>query len=741
MTGRPSTIRTSEERTIEAPASSDAPRCVSRIVKFWREQADANVIRTCEAFPFLPANRSLLLDLAVEEFKLKRNANASDARRYCARFRKFGESVENSIFRAIEVQNYLDCHPELMELVVDFQWPSPGDSLEGFLVLEELGRGALARAYLCRESKLGGREVVVKVARGNGYEAELIARLDHPNIVPVYSVVNDVEAYVSYICMPFRGRSTLQQLADAASKEVPISFDAIARLAGSGHDRSRFGGTYVDGVIRLVIKLADALCHAHSAGVLHGDLKPSNVLLTATLEPLLIDFNLARDQRSGVAPCGGTLAYMPPEIVEGICEDKASSGDYDVRSEIYSFGALLYVLLTGDLPYPIRDETDAGQVARQLCEAHRSGPPLVRQRNPIVNRGLERLVIDCLAVDRALRPASMHEVWKRLRQQNSTVYRLVRGVSTKPRLAKSVVGLVLGVVMASVLVYASRPSYAVRELRRGMALVERGEYTQAIKAFTDAGTDDIQRPEALRRRALAHLSIGNPKGASNDFNQLYSKHNDLRASAFIGYCFNLQKEHSAAIMWYEKALSEGFESAALRNNLGISYAICQSSAGHLERFEFATKNLERALEIDRECHVARQNLVEVAVIRGGSIGTIELPGIARTVDALLTARPNDSTALILSCRAFGLISNLDPSYLDRCYRMVNDATSAGIGPSKGELTHSSVFSALRSHPRFPDLLAGAPKLLARGVQSVSFELPATAEDFVQSGVRQDDMAN
>ena len=90
----------------------------------------------------------------------------------------------------------------------------------------------------------------------------------------------------------------------------------------------------------------------HDAGVFHGDLKPSNVLLTPSGKSLLIDFNLAKDRRSNAGPRGGTLAYMPPEQlaeVTGSIDEHASN--YDARFEIYSFGALLYQLLTGQVPF------------------------------------------------------------------------------------------------------------------------------------------------------------------------------------------------------------------------------------------------------------------------------------------------------------------------------------------------------------------------------------------------------
>src|SRR5262249_32829485 len=107
--------------------------------------------------------------------------------------------------------------------------------------------------------------------------------------------------------------------------------------------------SYVDGVIYVAIQIADALAYAHGQGVFHGDLKPSNVLLTTNGRPLLIDFNLGRDQRAEAGPRGGTLPYMAPEQLRDILSGQDSHDHHiGVRSEVYSFGALVYHLLTGD---------------------------------------------------------------------------------------------------------------------------------------------------------------------------------------------------------------------------------------------------------------------------------------------------------------------------------------------------------------------------------------------------------
>src|SRR3972149_272486 len=117
--------------------------------------------------------------------------------RFSDRYRELNSTLRRSIVRLLEVQDYLDSHPDLLELVEAFEWPEIGDVIHRFQIVDELGRGAAARVYLCRESNIGQRAVVVKVARSGEYEADLLGRLSPPNIVPAHSLFNDVSRHAT----------------------------------------------------------------------------------------------------------------------------------------------------------------------------------------------------------------------------------------------------------------------------------------------------------------------------------------------------------------------------------------------------------------------------------------------------------------------------------------------------------------------------------------------------------------
>src|SRR5690606_16610554 len=99
--------------------------------------------------------------------------------------------------------------------------------------------------------------------------------------------------------------------------------------------------SYPDAVAHLFTKIADGLQHAHLRGILHQDLKPANLLLTDEAQPMLLDFNLSQDAKlsdsAARAMIGGTLPYMPPEVIEAFRQSQPSR---DCRSDIYSLGVI-----------------------------------------------------------------------------------------------------------------------------------------------------------------------------------------------------------------------------------------------------------------------------------------------------------------------------------------------------------------------------------------------------------------
>jgi WD40 repeat protein len=246
-------------------------------------------------------------------------------------------------------------------------------------LLEELGQGGMGRVYKARQRSLG-RVVALKVIRAGAAatsddwlrfrtEALAAARLDHPNIVPVYEVGE--HAGQPYLAERYVEGGTLSRHLN----RFPDDPRAAAALAAA---------------------LARAVHHAHQRGVLHRDLKPGNVLLewpaggAGLPVPHIADFGLARllDQDSGLTRTGdlvGTPSYMAPE------QASRGSATITTATDVHGLGAILYALLTGRAPF-------AGPTVLETLEQVMGHEPVgPRRLNPKVDRDLETICLTCLA--------------------------------------------------------------------------------------------------------------------------------------------------------------------------------------------------------------------------------------------------------------------------------------------------------------------------------------------------------
>lgn len=717
------TIRASSDETV-ANVQTNGPRPVQDVAQQVRAGASNRETSASQSTPSPLQGKSLFLNMVLEDYKEEQRESPDlSISHFLERFSGLGNSIRQSAVRLLEVQQYLDGHPELLDLVEQFAWPASGDTVQGFCILEELGRGALSRVYLCQQPDIGKRAVVLKVARGGNYEASVMGRLDHPNIAPVYSIATDAQRHVTFICMPFRGRSTLQDLIDhafagALPRRASLISDA-AQLWSKPDDQDSsgdstvfsaetFDGSYVDGVVRLAAQLAAALAHAHRQGILHGDLKPSNTLLTPTGTPLLIDFNLARDRHAGAGPPGGTLPYMAPEQLAGIAAEGAvADSPYDARCEVFSFGAVLFQLLTGKVPFPFGDhQRDPVATAACLLRQQRTTSPRVRTSNPLVNSRLERVVLDCLACDPVVRPQTMEQLHERLRWQLFPPNRACRWALSHKRLVLwTTLLLVLSLILGTTYL-VTRPSYAIRQFNRGVALQRAGDYEAALPYFVGAVKADPDFRDARYQRARAEMMSGDLSAAMAGFNQLRTDFNDGASSACIGYCYNLRDQPPAATPHYELALELGFESCGLHNNLGVCYLISQSRYETSQRFDVAERHLNLALELDGESKSARHNLIRVDLARAAYYPTYVPKSGLKHLQILLNDDPADPKLATEAAKLYRILAERehDPRWLDEGIHTLHTIVEGGGGPTVDELSSNLSFRAYRTHPGFSGLL-------------------------------------
>jgi len=271
---------------------------------------------------------------------------------------------------------------------------SSGTYLGPYEICSPLGVGGMGEVYKARDSRLG-RFVAVKVLlacnhadvemkRRFAQEARTASALNHPGIVGVYDVGS--QDGLDYIAMEFVEGKTLEAL-------VPRD------------------GLSLRDVLRYATQTADALAAAHSANVLHRDLKPGNLIITPNGTVKVLDFGLAKlidapagDQRitgsivstTQAGTVIGTAAYMSPEQAEGKV--------LDCRSDIFSFGAVLYEMTTGRKPF--QGDTPLSTILSIL----RDEPQAIQEIRPDAPAELDRLIRRCLKKDPARRIQSMSDL-------------------------------------------------------------------------------------------------------------------------------------------------------------------------------------------------------------------------------------------------------------------------------------------------------------------------------------------
>ncbi len=261
-------------------------------------------------------------------------------------------------------------------------------TLGRYQLIEPVGTGGMAVVYRGRDTSLD-REVAIKLLHPHlaqaaesrarfSREARAVARLSHPSIVEIYDYSGD-DAPEAYLVTEFiRGR-TLRVFAREAGLTDPEPGLLIGRA------------------------LADALAHAHAAGVIHRDLKPENVMIESgdRTAVKLTDFGIARilaseERMTMTGALVGSPNHMAPEIVEG--------KEADERSDLFSLGTILYWLATGVLPFAAANPT---ATLRRAITGEFTDP---RALSPRVSARLASLLTRCLSPDPAGRPASAFEV-------------------------------------------------------------------------------------------------------------------------------------------------------------------------------------------------------------------------------------------------------------------------------------------------------------------------------------------
>ena len=608
-----------------------------------------------------------IIEQAVQRFvDAQLQGQEPDIDKFAKQYPEFESRIRQRLRNLDKIDNLFDCLMQADDS--DFgdsitESNLIGQKLGDFEVLKMIGQGGMGAVFLARQVSLD-REVAIKVISSVGSpqaknldrfkrESKVLAKISHPNIVPIYEVGQ--QGPYSYFAMEYVKGVSLDKILSSirnakpdekASKVIHKCLKAQASVYGNNHPEDddakgiEIDTDYIVEMSRIIASIASALDYAHNKGILHRDIKPSNILIASDGTAKLVDFGLAKGQaQESITITGeffGTPSYVSPEQIR-------KPDTVDCRSDVFSLAATFYECLTLHVPFEgdTVNETLTQVISREAVPPKKYCPRLSTDFNTVLLHALEkspedryqtagdfvadiRNILEFKPIT-AKRPSITRRAYKTLRRNPLKIaiigisilvivlgyflftnYTQKRNKATARKLEAIAAGYLVSGDYTEALKYykkaiAQYPFNAATYSEMGTSYQQLKQYPQAIEAYKQAIA--IEPDYTVVHGALAGVYV--LQSRFEDALEIYEKIVEIKSDSDtyrkIGNLLDNIGQSEEAIKAFKNAIKINPKNALAYNDLGYVY-------DKLNFVDDALKAVEKAMEIDPNCALAYNNL-------------------------------------------------------------------------------------------------------------------------------------